>query len=331
MEKGDNNGIMITGTGMAINPLTSTSCDKIQVVIQTQQKILIPFGSQSLRLRMPMKCGIRSLILSFLTLLSHGEAFLNETSLIPTKILYRHPCNEKPSVVADFGLRLQEGIQDLKLEQQLAPAREAVTRTLTVGSTNFLKAVEGVRERWTQRTAATAEDGKSSRASTPPVEVTKLDVEDAPRTARPADYNPKFANLRPFSLTRNNSLSFASPTSPNPPASASAAMASPAQQLSAWSAGLGSFFSAKASRFSMMRTPTASTASSGDDSPPATSSDSRMRQPIQEEYGEVEGSPLFNGMSPGVSPTESDAGVPNISSVLKSSRLVPGGSTAAAK
>ncbi|KAJ7222306.1 hypothetical protein GGX14DRAFT_663200 [Mycena pura] len=34
----------------------------------------------------------------------------------------RHPCNEKPSVVADIGLRLQEGLQDLKLEQQLAPA-----------------------------------------------------------------------------------------------------------------------------------------------------------------------------------------------------------------
>ena len=257
--------------------------------------------------------------------------------LIPTNNLSRHPCNEKPSVVADFGLRLQEGIQDLKLEQQLAPAREAVARTLTVGSTNFLKAVEGVRERWTQRTTPTAlyaEDGKSSRASTPPVEVTKLDVEDAPRTARPADYNPKFANLRPFSLTSNNSLSFASPTSPNPPASASAAMASPAQQFSAWSAGLGSFFSAKASRFSVMRTPTTSTVANGDGgSPPATGSDGRMRHPI-EEYGEQAGSPLFNGMSPAVSPTESDVGVPNIASVLKSTSstvLIPGGSTAEAK
>ena len=281
-----------------------------------------------------MKCGIRSPILSYLTLLNQGEAFLNETSPFPTNSLCRHPCTEKPSVVADFGLRLQEGIQDLKLEQQLAPAREAVTRTLTVGSTNFLKAVEGVRGRWTQRTAATAEDGKSSRASTPPVEVTKLDVEDAPRTARPADYNPKFANLRPFSLTSNNSLSFASPTSPNPPASA--AMASPAQQISAWSAGLGSFFSAKASRFSIMRTPTASTASSGDGgfTPTTSSDDSRIKQPIHEEYGEVEGSPLFNGMSPGVSPTEPDASVPNIASVLKSSsltRLMPGGSAGEAK
>ncbi|KAJ2925947.1 hypothetical protein H1R20_g11138, partial [Candolleomyces eurysporus] len=58
----------------------------------------------------------------------------------------RHPCNEKPSVVADIGLRLQEGIQDLKLDQQLAPAREAVARTFATGSTNFLKAVEGLLE-----------------------------------------------------------------------------------------------------------------------------------------------------------------------------------------
>ncbi|THG93871.1 hypothetical protein EW026_g7478 [Hermanssonia centrifuga] len=49
---------------------------------------------------------------------------------------------ERPSVVADIGLRLSEGIQELKLDQQLAPTREAISRTLTAGSTNFFKAVE---------------------------------------------------------------------------------------------------------------------------------------------------------------------------------------------
>ena len=65
----------------------------------------------------------------------------------------RHPCNEKPSVVADLGLRIQEGLQDLKLDQQLAPTREVITRSFNLGSTNLLKAVEGV-SRWTRNAAA---------------------------------------------------------------------------------------------------------------------------------------------------------------------------------
>jgi len=79
--------------------------------------------------------------------------------------LDRHPCNEKPSVVADIGLRLQEGIQELKLEQQLAPTREAITRTLSAGQTNFFKAVEGVKGRWGLRTASLSSASISSFVS----------------------------------------------------------------------------------------------------------------------------------------------------------------------
>ncbi|KAF9013167.1 transport protein Avl9-domain-containing protein [Cyathus striatus] len=143
----------------------------------------------------------------------------------------RHPCNEKPSVVSDIGLRLQEGIQELKLEQQLAPAREAVSRTIAAGSTNFFKAVEGVRGRWAQRQSSSSmtaptlgtvsEDGagsKTSRASTPPVEVSKADLEG--HTAVPA----------------TSTESVASPIKP---------------ALSSWGSGIGSFLSSKAPRFSL--------------------------------------------------------------------------------
>ncbi|CAA7262871.1 unnamed protein product [Cyclocybe aegerita] len=230
----------------------------------------------------------------------------------------RHPCTEKPSVVADIGLRLQEGIQDLKLEQQLAPAREAVTRTLTVGSTSFFKAVEGVKERWAQRSAGSAsspplgnEDAlsKSSRASTPPVEVSKADLEDTPRTARPSDYNPR-PNLRPFSLTSTNSLPSSSPTSPDAAGNSTPSALKP---LSAWSAGIGSFLSAKAPRFSVLKTPTTAR-------PSATSAPTT---PYSPPFGEPEGSPLFNGMSPGtspgVSPTPNVVPTISIASVLSSS------------
>ncbi|KAJ6582813.1 transport protein Avl9-domain-containing protein [Mycena sp. CBHHK59/15] len=145
----------------------------------------------------------------------------------------RHPCNEKPSVVADIGLRLQEGLQDLKLEQQLAPAREAVARTLTVGSTNFFKAVEGVRGRWNaQRDSVSSfsDDGskKGSRASTP-IEVTKEDVADAP---------PPTA--RPLLLARHSTID---PAPTAPPARTTL--------VSSWGSGLGSFLSARASKFSL--------------------------------------------------------------------------------
>jgi hypothetical protein len=217
-----------------------------------------------------------------------------------------HPCTEKPSVVADLGLRLQEGIQELKLDQQLAPAREAVARTLNVGSTNFFKAVEGVRERWTLRSNSmpTSEEGKQSRESSPPVEVSKSDVEDAPRTAKPADSNHKAASLRPFSLANTLSHDASSPNGPS-----SAPIVSPVQQLSAWSAGLGSFFSAKASRFSALRTPT--TLMTGDD---LSNSVDQVKKSAHEEYGEPVGSPLFNGMSPGTNPT--GANVPSVGVVM---------------
>ncbi|KAF8625989.1 hypothetical protein AX17_006713 [Amanita inopinata Kibby_2008] len=175
----------------------------------------------------------------------------------------RHPCNEKPSVVADIGLRLQEGIQDLKLEQQLAPAREAVARTITVGSANFFKAVEGVRERWTQRanssSSSTNDDSRASGSSTP-VEVSKADIDDPPSTARPS--------LRQTSSNEssNSQQSLASITRPN---------------LASWGAGIGTFLSSRAPRFSSTK---ASTQVAGDSSsqpttPAAASKPSTLSTP----------------------------------------------------
>ncbi|KAJ7780744.1 transport protein Avl9-domain-containing protein [Mycena maculata] len=140
----------------------------------------------------------------------------------------RHPCNEKPSVVADIGLRLQEGLQDLKLEQQLAPARDAVARTITAGSMGFFKAVEGVRGRWNApRESVTPPNGDAAkRASTPaPVEVTKPDADEAP--APPT--------AKPLLLARHSTIdSNPTPTPPRP-------------SVASWGAGIGSFLSNRAS------------------------------------------------------------------------------------
>ncbi|KAJ7078547.1 transport protein Avl9-domain-containing protein [Mycena belliarum] len=144
----------------------------------------------------------------------------------------RHPCNEKPSVVADIGLRLQEGIQDLKLEQQLAPAREAVARTLTAGSTNFFKAVEGVRGRWNaqrESVSSFSSDGSGSgsgsgKRTSVPAEVVKVEVKEV--TPPPA---PPSTASRPLLLARHSTIE-----TPAPPARPT---------VSSWGSGIGSFLS----------------------------------------------------------------------------------------
>ncbi|KAJ6585376.1 transport protein Avl9-domain-containing protein [Mycena capillaripes] len=149
----------------------------------------------------------------------------------------RHPCNEKPSVVADIGLRLQEGLQDLKLEQQLAPAREAIART----SNNFFKTIEGVRGRWVaQRESVSSVSSGSDaakRASTP-VEVTKADAtEDAPAPA------PAPNSARPLLLARSSTI-LDPPATPPAPAAAR-------PSISSWGSGIGSFLSTRASKFTL--------------------------------------------------------------------------------
>ncbi|KAL1719068.1 transport protein Avl9-domain-containing protein [Schizophyllum commune] len=131
----------------------------------------------------------------------------------------RHPCVDKPSVVADIGLRLSEGIQEMKLDQQLAPAREAVTRTLASSSTNFLNAVAGVRERWNARPSAPPSPNpgaSSSDLTATPEEVTKEDAEGS-------DARPPLANRTSSSSSTGTRTS-----------------------LSGW----GAFLSSKAPRFS---------------------------------------------------------------------------------
>ncbi|KAG6815037.1 hypothetical protein H0H87_005684, partial [Tephrocybe sp. NHM501043] len=192
----------------------------------------------------------------------------------------RHPCNEKPSVVADIGLRLQEGIQDLKLEQQLAPAREAVSRAVTTGSANFFKAVEGVRDRWSQRS-----DAGNSRSSTP-VEVSKADLDgiDASNVSTLSSSglttaSPNPGGLRPFSLLARRSSHDSSASAPTTPAQSPTpssilppSLVSPSKNLASWGAGIGSFISTRAPTF-MARRQSDDTA--GAQGPPAPASEDK--------------------------------------------------------
>ena len=165
------------------------------------------------------------------TLSSHGTPLFSIpiSSLIPL-LAHRHPCNEKPSAIADITLRLSEGIQELKLEQQLAPTREAISRTITTGSTNFFKAVEGVKGRFVKRSASSTSVSSASTSSG--TMISKSEVLDGSGLA-------------------------ASP--PPPAAPAPTGMETTATQakerLSGWGVSVGSFFASRAARFSTQRTP----------------------------------------------------------------------------
>ncbi|KAG1790283.1 transport protein Avl9-domain-containing protein [Suillus plorans] len=168
----------------------------------------------------------------------------------------RHPCNEKPSVVGDIGIRLSEGLQELKLEQQLAPTRDAISRTITASSTNFFKAVEGVRGRWQQQRTTSSASFSSDVASSmyeTPVEVSKLEAE--------LPSSPVSEGSKPTcDISRQTSRDSVLGTLTRPVSVAQAASEAKAA-LGNWGAGLQSFWSGRASRFSMSRSSIASVAS----------------------------------------------------------------------
>jgi hypothetical protein len=150
--------------------------------------------------------------------------------------------------VADLGLRFSEGIQELKLEQQLAPAREAVSQALTAGSTNFFRAVEGVRGRWQQRQSANAATiGPDAAAATA-----------AASGSSGASITSSVASSTTMSTPTEISRSEAELAPPKQPAAAPSASGAQeevrrlsvsatqgAAAVSGWGTGIGSFFASR--------------------------------------------------------------------------------------
>ncbi|KAG8755491.1 late secretory pathway protein avl9 [Serendipita sp. 396] len=173
----------------------------------------------------------------------------------------KHPCEERPGIVSDIGLRLQEGITDLHLEQQLGPTREALGNVLAVGSTGFFKAVEGVRGSVNKVVAQRQTSGGgiglpsfsnpfASSNSTPP-SPNNNSPNPPPVSSPPPSAFPSSAmsstgagerKLRPLSLASVASVSSVTSTTENP----NAARAS--STFTSWGSSVGSFLSNKASR-----------------------------------------------------------------------------------
>jgi hypothetical protein len=146
-------------------------------------------------------------------------------------------------------LRLQEGITDLKLEQQLAPARETLSNALAAGSTGFFRAVEGVKG-GINRFAAQRRDSSSGQTSGISGSTAASDAV-SPASAAPSvptSPPPTESKLRPLSLVSTRSaVSTTSTTSSMVDTGPSPVRSS----IASWGSGLGSFISSKASRFSV--------------------------------------------------------------------------------
>jgi hypothetical protein len=195
--------------------------------MRTRWMTLILYGSPSSNARMPSMYGSALQTRCCSTLSSHGSLSLSPPPFY-LLILFcprRHPCNGKPSAIADITLRLSEGIQELKLEQQLAPTREAISRTITAGSTNFFKAVEGVKGRFVQRSASSLSVGSTSTGSGTVISTSEV----------------------PDSRALTNSPS---PPPTTLPVGVETTAIQAKERLSVWGASVGTFLASRAARFS---------------------------------------------------------------------------------
>ncbi|KAH8114416.1 transport protein Avl9-domain-containing protein [Phellopilus nigrolimitatus] len=162
----------------------------------------------------------------------------------------RHPCTGKPGVVEDIGLRLQEGLQDLNLQEQLAPTREAISRTIASGSTSFFKAVEGVRERWAHRPASSlsiADETSSSTVSSTPIEITRSEIDLAKANESSSLKSQRFSTASTASQAGKLKPLALATSIPTPPAS------DPKATLNLWGSSIGSFISQRTTRLATPR------------------------------------------------------------------------------
>lgn len=143
------------------------------------------------------------------------------------------------SVVGDIGLRFQEGVQDLKIGQQLAPTRDAISKTLVTGSTNFFKVVGGVRGRLMARTPSAG-----GPTTTPP--------ESGRGTPVDLSKDSDTVSIRSTTSTKDPPVVQETPPPAQQTASPQTVAPEPTQRATraGWGS-IGSFFSNKAGRFSL--------------------------------------------------------------------------------
>ena len=190
------------------------------------------------------------------------------------------------NALSDLGLRLSEGIHDLKLDKNIEVTKEAISNAITTGSSSIFKAFEGVRNGVSSRLAAprTSTTGSSPSQSPNLPSPSSLPVAP-PLERRGSSYTlapPQQVNgggLRPLSLGVGLRRTATLPPEPAQAPVTSPTLAETAQAaratLGAWGSGIGSFISSRASRLSA--TASVSTASVGTGTKTPSSDNSRSQ------------------------------------------------------
>ncbi|PWZ03667.1 hypothetical protein BCV70DRAFT_154532 [Testicularia cyperi] len=79
----------------------------------------------------------------FLAAIRTTEAFRRWTAKTDPMLFdivdHKHPCEGKTSAIEDVGLRLSAGLHDLRLEENLAPTREAIGTVIQAGGANIYR------------------------------------------------------------------------------------------------------------------------------------------------------------------------------------------------
>uniref|UniRef100_V5ESD1 Transport protein Avl9 n=2 Tax=Kalmanozyma brasiliensis (strain GHG001) TaxID=1365824 RepID=V5ESD1_KALBG len=110
----------------------------------------------------------------FLTALRTTEAFKRWNSITDPMLFdivdHKHPCEGKTSAIEDVGLRLSAGLHDLRLEENLAPTREAIGSALQAGGANLYRFANNIGKdfaKFRADRAAAMQSAGSEGATTP--------------------------------------------------------------------------------------------------------------------------------------------------------------------
>ncbi|PWN53570.1 hypothetical protein IE53DRAFT_309972 [Violaceomyces palustris] len=98
---------------------------------------------------------------------------------------HRHPCDGKTSAIEDVGLRLSAGLHDLRLEENLAPTREAIGSALQAGGANIYRLASNFRNDLARLRAIHAGGGPSSISGASSAEATSPVVDSLPLPRNP--------------------------------------------------------------------------------------------------------------------------------------------------
>ncbi|CCO28805.1 Late secretory pathway protein AVL9 AltName: Full=APL2 VPS1 synthetic lethal protein 9 [Rhizoctonia solani AG-1 IB] len=179
----------------------------------------------------------------------------------------KHPCAGQVTLASDLGLRISEGLNELRLEENLGPTRDRISNVISMGSAGFFKAVEGFRSDVTsrmaaQRAAAAAAEGADSHSTSDPATAKNGAQPATPMSPPTKPVDAGSAPAPDLEPAANPAPAPAPATTPaTGTATATATATAPAQASTGGTGGgggWGSFFASKAASFRSSRLSTTS-------------------------------------------------------------------------